>query len=219
MRSALGEWRVVSLLGEETFHVQDERIVATGWLPGQYVVHERRAVITGAPDFDGFCTSIDDPVVGNIVALKRAAFRDAIVAHRAWRQHFANEQRMGYGIVGRCTPAVDRRRDEEIGLEATLTIEGDLARPEPHLAQALSSNVVANQHRELERDTLMPAARPRRHEELAVDELVARGISVALLYETRDFFPGPTVPVRGWHDHNLLGGKVVAQLGMRHRTA
>ena len=79
-REALGDRRVVGLVREERVHVQGERLGASGWAPGRHIIDQHDAFVTRLPNFDCFGVAIHDPILGHVVALKRAA-----LGTRSWR--------------------------------------------------------------------------------------------------------------------------------------
>jgi hypothetical protein len=72
---------------------------------------------------------------------------------------------------------------------------------------------------EIQDQPLMPGGRRRRHQQLAVDQLVARREAFTLVDEAFHLGSRPTSRTNGWHGHNLLGGRNCAQLGMVHDCA
>src|SRR2546430_13742216 len=75
-------------------------------------------------------------------------------------------------------------------------------------------DVRTKQNCELERDALMAVARRGRHEELSVDQLVTRRVSLAALDELLDLFERPAAIADCGHGHNVLGDRERKQLGM-----
>jgi hypothetical protein len=80
------------------------------------------------------------------------------------------------------------------------------------------AHVFAEPNCQLEDDPLMPSVGRRRHQQLAVDQLVARRGLHALFSEAVDFFDRPAVLVSCGHGHKVLGAVEEVQLGMRQRA-
>src|SRR5262245_3089422 len=59
----------------------------------------------------------------------------------------------------------------------------------------------------------MPLSWRWRHEQLAIDEVVARRHPIALVDEATNLLGRPAVSAKGWHGHNLLPVGFDAQLG------
>src|ERR1043166_9740648 len=70
-------------LAEKRDDVQDERLARPLRVPDQLVSQDLRPLVVGMPAFEGLRRVIDDPVLGDPVALIARALGDAVVPRRA----------------------------------------------------------------------------------------------------------------------------------------
>ena len=106
-----------------------------------------------------------------------------------------------------------QRDDHQIGLVPFLRVQLQFPGTEHDLAEAMPHEVWLQREREVENDALVSPARCRRHEQLAVHQLVARREPRSLVHETIDLRSSPSMRTDRWHGHNLLGARIEAQLG------
>ena len=97
--------------------------------------------------------------------------------------------------------------------------ELQLGRSQQHLSEPLTRDVRLQNQREPQNDPLVTPGWRWRHEELAVDQLVARRGAFSLLDEAVDIGGRPAVSANDGHGHNLLGGRIETQLGMSERSS
>ena len=82
------------------------------------------------------------------------------------------------------------------------------------MAEALGANVRIQRDDEGHHSSLMPRSWRRRHEQLAINQLVAWRSQWVLGDELAHLARGATA-FSGWHGHNLLGARRFTQLGIR----
>ena len=102
------------------------------------------------------------------------------------------------------------RHDEDVGPDDRLGLQLDVERRGQHLANARGDEVRIQRNDQPPNGSLMRADRRRRHEQLAIHELVARRHEWIGVDERLDLGAGPaTMGCR--HGHNLLGSGGRAQ--------
>ena len=107
-------------------------------------------------------------------------------------------------------------KHEQVRFIALTVAQVQLTRPEKDLAKLDAGEIRMQTQGELQDESLMPMSGRGRHEQLSVDELVARRHPGPLVDETLNFVSRPPARATDRHAHNLLGGCFPKQLGTTH---
>jgi hypothetical protein len=138
---ALSQGSIVCDGSEEHRDVELERFARAIRRPREMIVDECWPLLVRSPDLERCSIAIDNPVFRNTALLKRAPFRDAIMARRSGRQNLAHEKRCHDGPFAAQPLSLDPGNGKEVRFKALSRLELEFRRAQQHLAESLTGEI------------------------------------------------------------------------------
>jgi hypothetical protein len=176
-------------------------------MPRQRFCYELWTIMARRPTLDEARVEVDDPVFRDVALVERP-FANAVVAGARRREHLDGEQQCPnrVALARNASPFVSID-GENVRLGNELRLELNVGRRRHGDADALGFHVSHERCEQTRHSELVGKSRGRRHEQLALHQLVSRRREWRGVDEGAYFARGPAATEFRRHSHNLLGAR------------
>ena len=172
---------------EEVGNVELERRHPFARRPHEFAREDLGFRVSLPPTFDEALPGVDDPVLADVLLHVDRALPVSVGARGARRQHFDDEEKRLRASPARWRTVRAGWDNEDVGLDEASRREHDVSRSDDRPPEPTRAHIRMQLRVEFADRALMPPRRRLRHEQLAVEHLVA----IAIVRQRVGAFDGP----------------------------